>query len=196
MKGSERMALAKLSLAEDLSDLRGSLNSRGAMFCFSGFMTEGVLTGVANALRQKLKVEDTDRKTAKGLFSVFVELMQNVIRYSAENETCSTDTEVIDLRYGIIVVGRENDRYYVSCGNVISNNDVPRLSKGLSEILELDREGLKALYKKTLKGETPEFSKGAGVGFMEIARHTSDGFEFEFKLIDNEHSFFAIRAIF
>ncbi len=181
-------------VASELSSLRSTMQDKGVMFCFSGFMTESILTGIAGAVRQKLEVEDADRKTVMGLFSIFVELVQNVIRYSAEKDGVEEGDKLIDLRYGVITVGRRDDSYFVSCGNMISNKDVDRLSTGLQKILELDRDGLKALYKEVLKGPTPETSKGAGVGFIEIARRAPNGFEYGFEKVDDERTFFAVRA--
>lgn len=58
----------------------------------------------------------------------------------------------------------------------------------------LDREGLKALWKETLKGDTPTGSKGAGVGFIDIARRARGGVEFDFLRLDDENTFFTVKA--
>ena len=99
-----------------------------------------------------------------------------------------------DLRYGILTIGRLEDSFFVSCGNLIENQDVERLRAALSEVQSLDKEGLKALYKETLRGVTPEGSKGAGVGFIDIARRASNGFDFDFQSVDDKHSFFCLKA--
>lgn len=183
------------SLAADLATLRSTMQRDGIMFCFSGYMTEDVLTGIGSALKRKMQAEEADRNTSKGMFSIFVELVQNVIRYSAENEAGgSEETGRYDLRYGVLTVGRSEDRYFVSCGNLISERDAERLRVGLEHIQSLDKDGLKALYKETLKGEVPEGSKGAGVGFIEIARRAGNGFDFDFRKVDDDHTFFALRA--
>lgn len=179
-------------LAKDMFEFRDDLNQRGVIFCYSGFVTEEVLTGIAKALRTKLELDDTDSKTAKSLFSVFVEQVQNVVRYSAEREADSNDEN--ELRYGVITVGRKDEKYFVSCGNMIREDDVARLKESLTRIQGLDKDGLKALYKETLKGETPEGSKGAGVGFIDIARRASHGFLFDFMPVDGDHSYFCLQA--
>ena len=71
-------------LASQLMDLRGMLHSQGVIFAYSGYVTEPVLSGVAEALKQKLTIDDADTKTLRSVFAVFVEQMQNIIRYSAE----------------------------------------------------------------------------------------------------------------
>ena len=181
-------------LAQELYKFRDYLHEQGIVFCYSGFMTESVLTGIGNAVKRKLEIEEADRQTAKGVFSVFVEQVQNVIRYSAEREPPVPAVSANELRYGVLTVGRTEDRYFVSCGNLIRNDDLDRLDAQLHHIQTLDKDGLKALYKETLKGEVPEGSKGAGVGFIDIARRATHGFEFDFTKVDDSHSFFCLRA--
>ncbi|MBL6958440.1 MAG: hypothetical protein ISR52_05620 [Rhodospirillales bacterium] len=157
-------------------------------------MTEEVLSGIGNAIKRKLELEHTDRQTAKGVFSIFVEQVQNVIRYSAEREGGEVEDDPAEIRYGVLTVGRKDDQYFVACGNLINNHDVDRLKKSLKQIKELDKEGLRALYKETLKGETPEGSKGAGVGFIDIARRATNGFDYDFMDMDDDRSYFCLKA--
>ena len=181
-------------LAKEMYDFRDYLQERGIIFCYSGYMTEEVLTGIGNAIKKKLELEDTDRRTAKGLFSVFVEQVQNVIRYSAEGEPKDQPDASIELRYGVLTVGKVDGRYFVSCGNLVRQGDVHRLHTSLHHIKNLDKDGLKALYKETLKGETPEGSKGAGVGFIDIARRAENGFDYDFAPVDDDFSYFCLKA--
>lgn len=183
-----------MELARELADLRDTMQNDKIMFCFSGYMTEDVLTGIGGALKKKLELEEADRTTSKSLFSIFVELVQNVIRYSAEFDESPEKPDLMDLRYGVLTVGISDNHYFVACGNLVTRTDADRLSKGLKHIQALDKDGLKALYKETLKGETPEGSKGAGVGFIEIARRAGNGFEYDFESVDDEHAFFAVKA--
>ncbi len=181
-------------LAKDMYDFRGYLQEGGIIFCYSGYVTEEVLTGIGSALKRKLELEDTDRRTTKGLFSVFVEQVQNVIRYSAEGEPKDQADMSMDLLYGVLTVGKVDGKYFVSCGNLVRKSDVNRLDASLDHIQKLDKDGLKALYKKTLKGETPEGSKGAGVGFIDIARRAENGFDYDFARVDDDFSYFCLKA--
>jgi hypothetical protein len=58
----------------------------------------------------------------------------------------------------------------------------------------LSKDELKALYKEQLRAEPEQGSKGAGLGFMEIARRASKPLEFDFTNIDSDHAFFALKA--
>ena len=171
-------------LARDLFDFRAVLRRKGIMFAYSGYVTEPVLNGVGEALKRKLAIEDTDTKTIRSVFAIFVEQMQNMIRYSAEK--VPPDAQLAapsELRYGVLTIGQENGDYVVHAGNLIHHADVARL-----------RERLKAAYKEQLKAEPDGCGKGAGIGFIEIARRASKPIEFDFMGVDDEHAFFALKA--
>ncbi|CAK0764431.1 conserved hypothetical protein [uncultured Gammaproteobacteria bacterium] len=180
--------------AKDMMQFREKLTSEGVLFGYCGYITEEVLASIGDAVRDKLALENTEQQVARGLFSIFVEQVQNVIRYSVEKQEGALDERTVDLRHGVLAVGKKDGGYYVSCGNAISNGDVSRLRDGLAHIKSLDRKELKALHKEVLKGKTPEGSKGAGVGFIDIARLATRGFEFDFLEMNEEHSYFVLKA--
>ena len=186
-------------LATDLLNLRTQLRDAGIIFTYCGYVTEHVLAGVGDALKQKLLVEETDTKTARSVFAVFVEQTQNIIRYSAEKseQQASPNREAAppsELSYGIMTVSRDGDAFVIKAGNLIEKADVERLREKLEQIRKADKDELKAMYKETLKGETPEGSKGAGVGFIEIARRSSRPIKFDFTDVDSRFSFFALET--
>lgn len=181
-------------LAQDMYEFRNLLAEKGILFCYSGYMTEDVLSGIGQAIRMKLELEEADKKIARSVFSLFVEQVQNVIRYSAEKEEFLSDNIHKELRFGVLTVGMKDGAFFVSCSNLIEDDDVNRLENNLSHIQKLDRDGLKKLYKETLRGDTPEGSKGAGVGFIDIARRATKGFEYDFMHVKENRSYFSIKA--
>jgi hypothetical protein len=180
--------------AEDLLQLRNDLHHRGVLFCYSGYLTEAILESIGTAMRLTLEVDTADRKLARSLFSVFVEQVQNVVRYSAEVEVVDGEGPA-ELRYGLLAVGRDADGHFVTVGNLMLTTDVPRLRDDLSEIQKLDRQALTTRYREILKAPPPEGSKGAGAGFTHIARLATRGIEFGFVEVKNGLSFFAIKAM-
>ncbi|MBT3764340.1 MAG: hypothetical protein HOB79_12410 [Rhodospirillaceae bacterium] len=44
-------------LAKETYDFRGYLQEKGIIFCYSGYITEDVLTGIGNAVKTKLEHE-------------------------------------------------------------------------------------------------------------------------------------------
>jgi hypothetical protein len=182
--------------ASELFDLRASLQRKGIIFAYSGYMTETVLSGVGEALKQKLTIDDADTKTLRSVFAVFVEQMQNIIRYSAElaAQTDAPKSPHAEIRYGILTIGQEDGDYVVHAGNLVARADVDRLRARLSKIRGMSKEELRALHKEQLRAGPEEGSKGAGLGLMEIARRSSKPIEFDFSDIDDDYAFFSLKA--
>jgi hypothetical protein len=188
-------------LASSLFELRTRLSDAGIIFAYCGYVSEPMLTGLGEAVKQRLAAEDMDTKTLRSVFAVFIEQMQNIIRYSAEKRQRTAPGEHApspEVRYGLITIGRDGQGIVVKAGNLVHVEDVGRLGSKLEHIRAADRAGLKALYKETLKGgpvePDGETSKGAGVGFIEIARRASKPIDFEFMSVDDRFSFFALQA--
>ncbi len=169
------------------------LNDQGIVFCYSGYMTEDILLSIGATVRQKLELVETDKSEARAIFAVFVEEAQNIIRYSSDM-LFEEGAPPIELRRGFIAIGKEEGRYFVCCGNLIPQLDVNKLHGHLNEIREMNEAELKKMYKKVLRGEVPEGSKGAGVGFIDIARRAKNGFDFDFKKVNSDHSYFFLKA--
>jgi hypothetical protein len=182
-------------LARELFNIRSTLRNQGVIFAYSGYVTEAVLDGVGEAIRQRLLVDDADTKTARSVFAVFVEQMQNMIRYSAETTVASASASPPNgIRYGLLTIGQENGDYVIHAGNLVQRSDVERLRAKLNRIRDMNKEELRALYKEQLRGDPGEGSKGAGLGFTEIARRASKPIEFDFANVNDEYAFFTLKA--
>jgi hypothetical protein len=185
-------------LAQDLFDFRSVLQRKGIIFAYSGYVTEQVLSGVGDAIKQKLTIENTDTKTFRNVFAVFVEQMQNIIRYSAEKVPLVSvgkgTKPPLELRYGILTIGKEGDDYVIYAGNLIDRADSERIRKRLERVSGMDKAQLKKLYKEQLRAPADKDSKGAGLGFTEIARRTTKPIEFDFMDFDDDFIFFALKA--
>ena len=68
------------------------------------------------------------------------------------------------------------------------------LQRQAQELAAKIAEAADAKMKEQLRAEPEEGSKGAGLGFMEIARRASKPLEFDFTEIDANHAFFALKA--
>ncbi|MCI4626416.1 MAG: SiaB family protein kinase [Candidatus Magnetoovum sp. WYHC-5] len=174
--------------------LRQTIETQKIFLCYSGYITEEIITCMGCALRHKFSVDNTDKKVARSVFAVFIELAQNVMRYCTQRDIgCQSDV-ILDFRYGILIVGKNNTDWVISCANVIETVDVEKIRLSLNYIKELDRQNLRLLHKKALRDEPHESSKGAGLGFIEIAMRATKGIAFEFTHIDDKHSYFTIAV--
>ena len=178
---------------DTIQQIQDHLDEQGIVFCYSGYMTEDILVSIGATLRQKMALVKADKSASRAIFAIFVEEAQNVIRYSS-GVLSEEGPPPKELRRGFLAVGREEEGYFVCCGNLVRNSDVERLKGHLEHIQGMNQDQLKKLYKEVLKGEVPEGSKGAGVGFIDIARRAKGGFEFDFKTSKDDCAYFFLKA--
>ena len=184
-----------MSTITRLNQIQRALTDQDIVFCYSGYLSEEALLNFGKTIRQSLELVQIDKKIARSVFAIFVEETQNIVRYSKAILPAEADDSEVLLRHGFIAVGTpEKDVYFVCCGNLVLKEDVQRLSRHLNHIATLDADGLKALYKQILKDAVPEGSKGAGVGFVDIARRANGALEYDFKDVDDTHAYFYLKA--
>ncbi len=182
-------------MLENLYNFKTELNQRGIFFCFSGPISQELLVEIGDTLKNKMRLEDTSSSTVFNVFAMFVEQVQNIIHYSAEKIPLN-EPEKAELSSGIVVVGYENEHYYVLCGNMIECKTVDRLREKLTALQNMSKDELKRYYKEQRKKKVPEEdSRGAGLGFIELARKAVKPIEFDFKSVDAGYSFFSLKTI-
>ncbi|MBE9607684.1 hypothetical protein IAI18_22665 [Acetobacteraceae bacterium H6797] len=184
------MRQEKLVLAQQYTEFHQTIRRNGVILSFSGYVSEKVMFSLGEVLRARMQQVDTDASVAKRVFSVFVEQAQNVIRYSADK----VSEEPSGISGGLIVVGKEGDRYFVVCGNEVPREDAPRLSERLKALATMTPEELKQHYRAKLREPPEEGSLGGSIGLIEIARRASAPVEFDFQDISEARSFFCLKA--
>ena len=173
----------------NLYDYKQKLQDDGIIFSFSGPMSHEIIEGIGSAIRVKIgEGEDGDKKAALTVFAIFVEQVENVINYSVEK-----DYEDSQLSFGIVVIGKKEDHFFISGGNKIKSEKVKQLESNLSKLISMNKDELKVYYKEKRRAAKQDDSKGAGIGFIEMARKSTKPIEYSFEKIDTEYSFFTIK---
>jgi len=179
----------------DMRQLYTDLNKEGIIFCFCGSVSQSVVEGIGETLWQRLEMEGTEISTIGRVFPIFVEQMQNIVSHSAEKVSSDRDGGE-EIRFGIMIVGRSCDgRFFVRCGNYVEKPNAELLRKKLEDIGKMDKDQLKARYKEQRRQTKDQGkSKGAGLGFIDIARRATEPIEFEIVPVDEERSFFSMTT--
>lgn len=180
------MTMSKTFL--NLFDYYSFTNSKDVVVSYKGPVTEVIMAEISRDIREKL----SDHPTAgRRLFSVFIELAQNVLYYSAEKITFSNRNDSV----GILLLTKQDGQYVFSSGNLIKNSDLDELVSSCQKINSLDRDDLRK-FKREMRNQPAqsEKSKGAGIGLIHVALTSRHPLELEHRKIDEEHSFFALSV--
>lgn len=176
----------------EIHEFYEQLKKEGIIFSFSGPVGQSLLEGIGATLRQKMNMEETSTNVTQKVFSIFVELMQNVMNYSDEKGLRSEGEQ--DLSFGILIIGKHEENFYIQCGNYISQEQKAPLTDKLTKIQSMDKDELKKYYKAQRRKEAEEGSKGAGLGFIEMARKASQPINFDIVSGRSGKDFFVVTA--
>ncbi len=127
----------------------------------------------------------------KKLFVTTIELIQNIKNYSAETVDVTGNSPV---GVGFAGVYSGEDEFISVSGNLVKTAHVERIKAHCSKVRGRTVQELRALYNEQLKEPPPEGSKGAGLGFIDIAIKTGGQVDFEFTPINDDVTFFTISA--
>ncbi len=182
---------------EIFKSYRQFVSEQGVLFYYDGYLSQAIITAMGEALRVKLEAEDHSNRATRKVFSTFIEMMQNIIHYAdsvPDKEISSTSTTC-----GNVTVGRQHERYFIVAGNAVASSHVVRLREKLEAIRAMSFDEIKAEYKRKLRSdEQDDNSKGAGLGFLTVARDASAPIEFLFEPVpgsNNALTFFFLKAI-
>ncbi|MEW6136808.1 MAG: SiaB family protein kinase [Thermodesulfobacteriota bacterium] len=177
-----------------VSELFKSLRSEGIIFCFCGSASQLIVEGIGETLLQRIRLEGTGTGVVGKVFQVFVEQMQNIVSHSAERITDGEAGE--ELRVGIVLVGKEGDKFYVRCGNFVENEKTEALAKRLQSLQVMTKDELKSLYREERrKADLASTPTRSGLGLIDMARKASEPIDFEITPVDETRSFFSMTAI-
>ena len=180
-------------MLENLYQFKTDLDNQGIFLGFSGPLSQTLLVEIGDTLKNKLKLENAiSSTTITKVFSMLIEQAQNIIHYSTEKVEQQPSKSM--LSSGIIIVGYHHEHYYVLCGNEVENKNVEVLRDKLTALQNMDKDELKRYYQEQRKNKTPIESKGAGLGFIELARKSVKPIEFHFQPVNAHFSFFTLKT--
>ena len=169
-------------------------SSNKIILIYSGpLSTEGV-GKIAGSVKQHLELDDMPLHVSQKVISVFVEQMNNMLMYSAEITPIETaDKKNTEFPNGTFILGKDENNYFIQTGNVINNESIEFVKSKINFLNSLDEDELHKYYREQMKGSNNNpLSRGAGLGFIEIARRTNSKIEYSFLPFDEGHTFFIL----
>tara|TARA_R110000851_G_scaffold333531_1_gene514880 strand:- start:56700 stop:57290 length:591 start_codon:yes stop_codon:yes gene_type:complete len=170
--------------------------NRNVIFYYEGYFSQAIIAAVSDAVKMRTEHVGAANTTRRKLFSSFIEMTQNIIHYSVDAYVTRNDQAFNnEVRHGSICISTQGGHFYLHCANPVNAAVAHQLQQKLEHLRSLTIDDIKREYKKTLRSETPDDSKGAGLGLLTVARDASAPLEFDFTPIENsEHMLFYLKA--
>lgn len=178
---------------ENFSSFCDYAANNGILFYYTGDFSQNVIGAMSDALKEQLDAASISGPARRKVFSTFVEMAQNIMHYANDDATGG-------LKLGALAVGRHDGKFYVQCGNPVRLDHVERLRAKLEPLRSMSLDEIKAAYREQLRNDAhaqDTVSRGAGLGFLTVARESSEPIEYQIVLSsqrDDGHAEFYLRA--
>jgi hypothetical protein len=171
-----------------ISQLERLMSENNVYLIWSGHITTDVEKEVLTFTETKLAEEDVELNLRRRVFSILVEILQNVARYSTGKEP--------EVQFGmpVAMIRMENEEYSLITGNLIKNEDVEELKNKLDLINKYDKVGLKELFRNSLSGQTIKSESTGNMGLIDMARKSGSKLEYQFEQINDLYSYYTLTV--
>lgn len=151
--------------------------------------TQETTKSILATAERNLDASGEDPGIKRKVFNVMVESLQNIVKHSDKIINAGTVCHTASF-----LISRESDRYSIMSGNLIHKTRVTRLKEILEHINDLDKEGLKDLYKEIIRSNTLSEKGGAGLGFVDMIKKSGEKLHSEFPEISKEYCLFCLKV--
>ncbi len=166
------------------------MEEQNIVLSFKGEISNNTLISLAEMFKRMFSFGYNGQKTVKKVFSIFIELAQNIYLYSAKRAV--VDNKEVGI--GIIVIEKNKNCYRIKSGNLIANAAISQLADKISHINSLEKDKLKDFYNQQLKSPREKGKTGGGVGLITIVRKSGNPLGILLDTIDADQTFIELSA--
>jgi len=174
----------------DIFEFYQYMEEHNIIISFKGEISQELLISIGDLLKEKLSHKETKQQVAKKMFFIFIELGQNIYRYSSERDIIKQN----QVGMGVLFI-RECETYFtVFAGNVVTPEEASEIVEQCATINRLKPDELKRHYKDRIKQPREEGKVGAGVGLISIVRKAGRPIEVHTTVMDETQTFLVLSV--
>ncbi|MCH8317781.1 MAG: hypothetical protein IIA88_04690 [Bacteroidetes bacterium] len=167
------------------SNFHATLSADNILMVYKGDFSRSSIMPILHMIEENMEKQLDEFKIKKKIYLILVEILQNISKHSLERE---------GVREGIFLIGKRDQHYTITAGNLIENNNADLLKKRLNKINQLDKKALNELYKNTLREGITTAKGGSGLGLIDIARDSDSILDYDFIPVENNLLFYALSV--
>lgn len=166
------------------------MQSNAVVMSYKGAASGKLLDSLITVAQAKLAEIEPKRMVKKKVFSVLVEILQNI-----HHHFNNVDLEALQEDDAIMFVFAKNgENYSVITGNFILSSEVLSLKQRIDAVNELSAEEIKDRYREVLGTGEISDKGGAGLGIIDIARKSGGKLQYDFSKHNDKFSFFSLTV--
>ena len=164
--------------------------SEKTIFFYDDVITHSEVEKISRLFSKTLNSLNPEPRLFNSVFSVFIELVQNISRYSDGRKNING----VYAPYGTIkVIQNSKTSYSLETCNIIRYDSAVNLENYLAEIHSMSYQQIKERHRKKLIAQGKEITRNAGLGILQMALESHNSFSYDFRDIDGKTCFFTIK---
>jgi hypothetical protein len=173
---------------KDIAQLEKLMAENNVYLIWSGHITPEVGTEVLSFTEKKLAEEAIESNLRRRVFSILVEILENVAKFSPGREP--------EEKFGmpVAMISLEDKVYSLTSGNLILNTSVELLKEKLDIINKYDKVGLKELFRKSLSDQSETNESTGNMGLIDMARKSGSKLVYKFERINDVYSYYTLEV--
>lgn len=171
-----------------VSQLERLMADNNIYLLWCGHVSTDVEKEVLTFTETKLVEEDVEMNIRRRVFSILVEILENVATYSPGKEA--------EEKFGmpVAMIKMEKEDYSITTGNLIQNKDIDDLKRKLDIINKFDKVGLKELFRTSISGQTIKSDSTGNMGLIDMARKSGSKLVYQFEQINDMYSYYILTV--
>lgn len=186
--GMHHGGLEKAFHGKAISHLERLMAENSVNMIWCGHISADVGKEVLSLTEVKLSEDDIESVLRRRVFSILVELLDNVAKYSPGKEA--------ERKFGmpVAIIKLTDKTYSLTTGNLILNSQVDHLKEKIDIINKYDKEGLKAFFIKSLSGQTVSSDSTGNMGLIDMARKSGSRLHYQFEKVNDLYSYYIVTV--
>jgi hypothetical protein len=173
---------------EHVIQLEKIMAENNVYLIWSGHISPEVGKEVISFAEKKLTEDEIASNIRKKVFSILVEILENVEKYSPGKEA--------EEEYGMpLAMIRMKDKIYsLTTGNLILNSKVDELKAKIDDVNSYDKPGLKEAFRKSLSVQNTNTESTGNMGLIDMARKSGGKLMYQFDKISDIYSYYTLTV--
>lgn len=168
-----------------IKKLHLSLTIEDILLYFNGFFNQENLLSLLSIIKGRLNISITTIR----LSNVMVEMVQNIIKHGAKEETESGAPGIFFIQQ------KDKNDFVLTSGNYIKETDVNSLENKIIHVNSLNKEELGEYYDKILLDIDSITSKKSGLGLPDLRIKSGQKLKYNFHKLQDNLYFYTLQSI-
>ena len=181
------MDLKGENILKEIIHIYDDLKKNRVLLMHHGDFSQDIIMSMMSLTKERLMFLEDKKVVRKRLLNVLIECLQNITRHAGKDD-------LEDVFNSILLIGYNDENYFVVTGNVIKSSEVEILEGKIKLVNSLDEEGLNGLYRDIISKGSFSNKGGAGLGLIDMAKRSGEKLKYKFNEIDKKFTFFTLET--